>query len=212
MKKIVSLFILIVSQLIFSQKIMLDEGQYIEIRKKSIKIGKKISSCKEYKSLIFTSLINSTNNKPVDINAFSLLDVENKIRYRPIKYESHGGKSVVGFQHSSESYLKDKIVDKNGKPYKLLPKYDPTVTDSFEEFNFEGFTNCETPLDFGSNRRHSVSELFSENHRLVSVVYFPESKWDIFNCQFQFSIFIEGKTPKLEFYYKKKMISEIEYK
>jgi hypothetical protein len=206
------LLILLISKLVLSQNITLDEGQSLNIKKIKITNSNiKSDSKNDCKVLIFQCVITSRNKTNVDINAFSLLDIENKIRYRLIRYESWKGKSSIGFGHSSESYLKNEILDKNGNPYKLLPKYDPSIKDSFEDYNFDGFTNCEIPLDFGSNRRHSYTELFSKNKRLVSVVYFPESKWSKFFSQLQFPIIIKEKKPVLEIYYKKKMISKIEY-
>ncbi|GAA3583569.1 hypothetical protein [Snuella lapsa] len=211
MKKLF-LLILLVSQLTFSQTITIDEGQTLKIKKVKIADGNIKSDSKENtKVLIFQCVIKSNVKKSVDINAFSLLDVENKIRYRLIRFESWKGKSSIGFGHSTESYLKTEILDKNGNPYELLPKYDPSKKDSFYDYNFDGFTNCEIPLDFGSNKRHAFNELLSKNKRLVSVVYFPESKWDEFFSQLQFPILIKEKKPKLELCYKKKVIYKIEY-
>jgi len=212
MKKIFFLLILLVSELTFSQTITLDEGQTLKVKKtKIVGVNTKSSLKENTKVLIFECVITSNTKIPVDINAFSLLDIENKIRYRLIRYESWKGKSSVGFGHSNESYLKTEILDKNGKPYKLLPKYDPSKKDSFNEYDIDGFNNCEIPLDFGSNKRHSFNELFDKNKRLVSVVYFPVSKWDKFFSQLQFPILIKGNKPKLELYYKKKMIYKIKY-
>lgn len=206
------LIILIISQVTFSQKKILSNGQSIEIRKTKMGEGNiKSPSNEKVKVLIIKFLISSLNKNPVDINAFSLLDVENKIRYRLIRYQSHKGKSIVGFKHSDESYLKTEILNNKGKPYKLLPKYDPNIKDSFGNFNIEGFTNCEIPLNFGINKKYSTNELFSKKRYLKSVVYFPESKWKMFNGQFQFPVIFKSKKPKLELYYKKKMISKISY-
>ncbi|MEP1489477.1 MAG: hypothetical protein ABJU54_02900 [Gilvibacter sp.] len=209
MKKTLLFLIILISQLIFSQKIALSDNQNLEIKKiRNIKSDSK----KKTKVIIIQCVITSLNNTPVDINAFSLLDTENKVRYRLLRYYSWKGKSSIGFGHSSVSYLKDEILDKKGKPFKLLPKYDPSIKDSFEDYSFDGYKNCEIPLDFGSNKRHSVNELFSSKRRLVSVIYFPESKWKKFFSSLQFPVVIKDKEPKLEFYYKKKMISKIKYK
>ena len=212
MRNILFIIVLIISQVLFSQEKKLGDGQSIEIRKTKIEKGNiKSSSDEKIKVLIVKFLITSSNKEPVDINAFSLLDIENKIRYRLIRYQSHKGKSIAGFKHSNDSYLKTEILNDNGKPYKLLPKYDPTIKDSFDNYNMEGFINCEMPLDFGLNIKYSASELFSEKRHLKSVVYFPECKWDIFNGQFQFPVNMKRKKPILELYYKKKMISKINY-
>ncbi|GAA3560498.1 hypothetical protein GCM10022395_09100 [Snuella lapsa] len=204
------------SQAIYSQTVNLDSIHTLEIKKIEINNGLRTrvnrSSKKENDKIISIKCIIRSNDKDsIDINAFSLIDTENKVRYRLSDYQAHKGRSVIGFGHTHESYLKSKLVDKKGKPYKLLPKYDPSKKDSFNTFKFEGYENCETRTYFGTNRRHSANDLFEKQKRLISVVYYPHSKpkWEQFVCFLSFPCLNSDNQPKLELYYGNKFISKI---
>jgi len=138
----------------------------------------------------------------VDINPFSLLDTENKLRYRIAEYFGYK-KGVSLFTHGDlgRTYLKREILNKKGKQYKFLPKYDESIPDSFNDFVFEGYTNIEIPTNYGS----------SKNNKFVSVKYYRKSKKSRFRSDLQFAIFINKKKPKLKLYYGNKFISDIYY-
>lgn len=117
---------------------------------------------KESKRILTRCKIKALYNQPVDINAFSLLDTVNKLRYRINEYIGYKGFSMMGSGYTNKMYLKTEMLDKKGKPYVGIPKFDATITDSFADFVFEGYTNIEVPLNFGSNRSLSAAELFDK--------------------------------------------------
>ena len=91
-KKILIIFILTLIQQGYSQKVTLGDSLSIEL-KKSKKVSKRFnvrSSTKvksnDLKKILTRCKVISLNENPVDINAFSLLDTKNKLRYRISEY------------------------------------------------------------------------------------------------------------------------------
>ncbi|HET8810078.1 MAG TPA: hypothetical protein VFM65_07430 [Flavobacteriaceae bacterium] len=153
----------------------------------------------ELKKILIRCKIKSLNDKPVDINAFSLIDTKNKVRYRIADYMGYKGFSI-GIPPESNKLLKTQLLNKRGKPWPDVPKYDPSVPDSFEAYNFDGYQNIEIPTNFSINK----------NKPKISVVYYGPTTLRRFTSDMFFVILNELQNPKLEFYYKHEKIADIE--
>lgn len=159
----------------------------------------KMKKSKKVKRLLVRCEIKA-QYKPVDINSFSLLDTVNKLRYRIAVYSGYkkGGDFLVP-SDVGKPYLKKEILNKKGKQYKFLPKYDESVIDNFEKFKFEGYKTIETPM-----RYYNIV-----SGEVISVEYYSPSKKPKFVANMQFPVFIDLKTPILQLYYGKKLIKSI---
>jgi len=160
--------------------------------------------------LIIKCLITSPSKNPLDVNSFSLLDTANKKRYRLVGYSAFKGTSTVGFGATFESYLKEEFLNKRGKQYRELPKYDPSVKDSFGDFDFEGYENVEIPIEF--DIYYDKLNAYFANGKFTSVVYYPPtSKWKKFLSFLRFPLLQSENNPVFELYYGNKLISKIDY-
>ncbi|WP_228236126.1 hypothetical protein [Allomuricauda sp. M10] len=79
------------------------------------------SNTKELTKVLTRCQIESLDEGPVDVNAFSLLDTRNKIRYKMGDFKAY---RAVGGQ--SKMMLNEEILNEKGKPYGDLPDYDPS--------------------------------------------------------------------------------------
>ena len=106
----------------------------------------------------------------------------------------------MGSGYTSKMYLKKPILDKRGKSYPNVPEYDKSIQDSFENFSFDGYTNIEIPINFGSKK-----------NKKISPVYYSATKMKKFTAEIFFTIINNLETPELELYYGKKLISKIKH-
>ncbi|QIE60759.1 hypothetical protein G5B37_14700 [Rasiella rasia] len=139
--------------------------------------------------------------QPVDINAFSLVDTENKFRYRIATYFGYKkGPSLFSHRDLGRTHLKKEVLNKRGKQYKFLPPHDPNLFDSFKANNFEGYTNIEVPVRYYNLVSGEV----------ISVIYYSPSQKPNFRADMQFVVITNQKTPMLKLYYGKEFITNIE--
>lgn len=204
-------------QLIISQEIIINDSLSITFlkTKKTSKNFNTRSRVKvksnEAKRILTRCKVKALYDQPVDINAFTLIDTVNKIRYRINEYIGYKGVSIMGSGYTSKMYLKKNLKDKKGKPYRgITPKYDKSVTDSFDTFIFEGYTNVEVPLNFGSNRSLSTADVFEKKKDIVSVVYYSPTKMDQFTAEIYFIVHNSFPDMYYELYYGKQFISEVD--
>ncbi len=210
MKKLIlcSLVLLIYTfQNTTSQTIVIRDSLEIEFKKtKEISNSYLHSSAKMKKSdhlvrILVRCDLTALFKQPVDINAFSLIDTENKFRYRIATYFGYKkGPSLFTHGDLGRPHLKKEVLNKRGKQYKFLPPYDPSVPDSFETYTFEGYTNIEVPTQYYNLVSGEV----------VSVKYYSPSQKPKFRADLQFVVITNQKTPKLALYYGKEFITEIE--
>lgn len=206
MKKIyIIISLLIIQQSTLSQEIILGDSLSIELKKtKTVSKTFNVRSSTKVKSddlekILTRCKIIALNENPVDINAFSLLDTENKIRYRISEFIGYKAISVMGSGLSSEMFLTKPILNKKGKPYPQLPKYDKSVKDSFKSYSFDGYENVEVPINFGTKKKKALSP-----------VYYKPVTMKQFTAEIYFVVLGNLKTPMLELYYGKKRMFEIE--
>lgn len=191
-----------------SQTVVINDSLEIEFKKtKTISNSYLHSSIKmkkteDVKRILVRCDLNSLVKKPVDINAFSLIDIENKIRYRIASYFGYKkGPSLITNGDLGRVHLKKEVLNKRGKQFKFLPPYDESMLDSFETYNFEDYTNVEIPM-----RYYNVV-----SGEVISIIYFSPSQRTNFRADMQFVVFTNRKPPKLKLYYGKEFISEIEF-
>jgi hypothetical protein len=201
----------------YAQTITLGDSIRIKIKKIKVKraTGVQINDSKrrikksKQKELYVYCLIESLNGKKVKIDAFSLVDKTNKLRFRTSSFMGSKGKSWVGTNFQSERYLKTEILNSKGKTYSAIPKYDPTKKDHFYDFNLEGYTNIETFLYFGRNNQQGFTDMFKKTKHLRSVVYYSDAKYDTFLGRFYFPYEVDERI-EYHLYYGKKSVTKIE--
>src|SRR5690554_1026705 len=214
MNKILLFLFLFQIQVLVSQEIIIKDSLSITFLKAK-ETSKKFNTRShvkvkgnQSKRILTTCKVKALYGQPVDINAFSLIDTVNKMRYRINEYIGYQGVSIMGSGYTSKMYLKKNLKDRKGKPYKGIPKYDKSVTDSFEDFIFEGYTNIEVPINFGSKKSHSISPDNKED--IISTVYYSPTKMNQFTAEIYFIVHNSFPNSHLELYYGKELISEIE--
>ncbi|GGG51126.1 hypothetical protein [Bizionia arctica] len=215
MNKILVFLFLLPVQYVVSQEIIITDSLSIEFLKTK-KTSKKFNTRSnvkvkgdQVKRILTRCKIKALYNQPVDINAFSLVDTINKMRYRINEYIGYQGVSLFGAGYTSKMYLKENLKDKKGKPYKGIPKYDAKVKDSFEDYLFDGYTNLEVPIRFGTNRS-LAAEFSGEKKEIFSTVYYSPTQMDQFTAEIYFIVHNTFTESHYELYYGKQLISEIE--
>ncbi|HET8839655.1 MAG TPA: hypothetical protein VFM82_11745 [Flavobacteriaceae bacterium] len=147
--------------------------------------------------------LNALFRQPVDINAFSLIDTENKIRYRIVAYFGYKkGISIGSHGDLGKIYLKKEVLNKRGKQYKFLPPFDKSMPDSFEKYYFEGYKTIEVPT-----RYYDII-----SGEVISVQYYSPSQKPKFRADLQFIVITNLKEPDLQLYYGKQLVSDIDLK
>ena len=105
-----------------------------------------------------------------DPNKFSLVDHNNKKRYRASDSHYQAFTAWLPFGYISKKEPKDK--------YKNI-YYRPEIEDSFLNYEFEGIKNCEVPINLGTRKRPDYHVMHFYSKKLTSkslMLYFPISK------------------------------------
>ncbi|TYA54326.1 hypothetical protein [Formosa maritima] len=215
MNKILLFLFLFQVQCLVSQEIIIKDSLSIEFLKTK-KTSKNFNTRSnvnvkgnQIKRILTRCKVNALYDQPVDINAFSLIDTINKMRYRISEYIGYQGVSIMGSGYTSKMYLKKNLKDKKGKPYKGIPKYDAKIKDSFEDFSLEGYSNIEVPIRFGTNRS-LAGEFSGEKKEITSTVYYSPTKMDQFTAEIYFIVHNTFPYTHYELYYGNQKISEVE--
>lgn len=209
-----SLFIFFIN-LVSAQTVTIDDALRIE-HKKSKVIDKKNgfrSSVKvkgNVKKIQTIGKVKLLNAKSFDVNSISLLDTVNKIRYRLMDYMAYHGVSIMKpAKTGSERFLKTKILNNKGKPYKYLPKYDSSVHDSFFDFDFSSYRVVECPIQFHTTYKDNI---FKKTKDLISVAYYSPTTLKEFTFQMYFLIVPTDLSPGFQLFYGKQKIANITLK
>ena len=210
------LFLLLVSSTITGQEVILGDSIKIKIKKYKLRrtkgviidVNKNKAKKKNRKKLYVYCLIESLNNKKVKIDAFTLVDETNKLRYRAIDFIGSKGRSWAGTNFQNDSYLKTEILDSKGKSFTSLPNYDSTKKDFFYDYSIKGYENVEVPIFFGQNNQQNFADMFKKKKYLSSVVYFSEAKYETFLASFYFPITV-NKNIEYVFYYGDKPLTKL---
>lgn len=194
-----SILILLLSGfLVNSQEISIDKNEFnIEILH-ARKLGKiqiatnVILKSKILKTISLKIRATSKNGEKelLDINKFSLVDEENRTRSRPIN---------VSVQSFTKYFSLTKLVQAPLKKKNFHLRYDPTIIDSFKDFDFNGYALIEIPVDYDGWGKQEKQ-----------VVYFKPEAFKSKRVNFFFPFLTEGKKGNL--YYGKKKIAELDFK
>lgn len=212
---ILTLILFFANQVYSQQNIQIANGISLSIKDISVDKGRGGVIDKEDRRngnrlLIIKCLFTSPNKNPLDVNSFSLIDTANKKRYRLVGYSAFKGSSTIGLHATFESYLKEEFLNKRGKQYRDLPKYDPSVKDSFSDYEFEGYENVEIPIEF--DIYYDKLNSYFANGKFTSVVYYPPtSKWKKFLSFLRFPLLQSDNIPVFELYYGNILVSKIDY-
>ncbi|MEL1242261.1 hypothetical protein [Flavobacterium flavipallidum] len=112
------------------------------------------------------------NKKEFDVNKFILLDTVNKLKIRAMD---------ISYQNFS-AYTNFGILTKKNhsfNPKHSILTYDPSITDSFESYNFEDFYSLEIPINYGSNKKPELHIIYYKPKKFKSkkiVFFFPFPK------------------------------------
>lgn len=90
---------------------------------------------------------NDESKSYFDINKFSLIEENNKLRIRPISISYQEFTAYRGFNRLSSSPLDFKNID---------IRYEPEINDSFKDYEFNGFSVLEIPHNYGGYRKEKL--------------------------------------------------------
>jgi len=202
MKKILTTITFIaISINCFAQEMKYENGElsikFINSKKVSNKFNMNSTSkikSKDLNKVLIKCKLKIIKDKVIDLNKFSLVDHENKLRYRPTDISTQ----TVG-QINISKLLKTDV--KLGGMYKLQAGlyYRPEVKDSFTDYNIEGYTNFEIFYSFGKGKKMKKASL-----------YFQPVKFN-FKAHFFFAILKKSNNSNLELYYGNKKITDIAF-
>jgi len=150
---------------------------------------------KELKKISIKCKVKSLNKEKIDINKFSLIDRENKLRYRPtdISFQPVMGYLVFG------KLLKNDINYGSAAKFHTGIEYNAEIKDTYLDYSLEGYKDVEIPVIFAVG--------FGKNKK--SVIYFQPNNYNSFKALIFFAIIKEAKNPNLEFYYGNEKIADI---
>nr|WP_321235287.1 hypothetical protein [uncultured Psychroserpens sp.] len=137
--------------------------------------------------------------RPFDPNKFSLIDYQNKIRYRPID---------VAYTNFTDKWHFIKLI-KNKPEYKSLEKrYKPDIKDTFLDYEFEGVTNFTIPIKYEAYDKYKIS--FKNPKKVAHESYFEPKDLRKRNINLYFPMLksVKSATP----YYGNIKIEEIKFK
>jgi hypothetical protein len=156
----------------------------------------KVTSDKLRKVMVKTKIKSKPDNK-TKLSAFSLLDTKNKIRYRLADYKGYA--AIIGFPELIP-FRKTELYDKKGRPIKHGPPFDKSEKDYFNDYNIDGYTNFEIPVNFGTKKNPKLS-----------VLYFGETSFKKFTAELFFAILVQNTHLDYELYYKDEKIADIKF-
>ncbi len=157
----------------------------------------RVKSDKLQKVMIKTKIESTPHNK-TKLSAFSLLDTKNKIRYRLADYKGYA--SIIGYPELIP-YRKKELYNKKGKSIQNGPPFDKSEKDYFNDYDKEGYTNFEIPINFGTNKNPKLS-----------IIYFGETQFKKFTAELFFPILKENIDLNYELFYKDKKVATLNFK
>jgi hypothetical protein len=158
--------------------------------------AKKATSDLTKKLLIKTKIVSNGDEK-TQLSGFSLLDTINKTRYRLADYKGYDE-----LFPELTPYRKTELFDEKGVAINAqwLPPYNKEVKDYFNDFDKEGYTNVELPVNFGTNKEPKIS-----------VVYFGETSYKKLTAELYFTVSQAHKDTFYELYYKDEKIAVVTF-
>lgn len=204
MKNLLLILLYVVPVIASAQEYQTKDSVYIRLKKtKDVRDKGNVRSAMKVKSseinkILVRCQIKTMNNQDIDVNVFSLVDHKNKLRYRMIDYLGYKGFSIMGSGgRPASKMLKTQLLTKKGNDWTSVP-YDPSVPDTFEAYNLEGYQTVEFPVNFGTTKREKLS-----------VIYYTPTEMNQFTGEFFFAIFEKAEADTFDFYYKNEKVFEI---
>lgn len=149
----------------------------------------------EYTKIILKCKV-QVKNGLFDFNKISLVDQNNKLRYKTI--EVHTKRFIDGLQQPILLVKRDISKDDKKGRFPLNIEYDPNIIDDFDKFSIVGFENIEIPMNFGS-----------KNNPIISNYYFKPTTITKFKNYIYFSILAISEKSSLELYYGNEKIDTV---
>lgn len=149
----------------------------------------------EYTKIILKCKV-QVKNGLFDFNKLSLVDRNNKLRYKAI--EVHTKRFIDGLQQPILLVKRDISKDDKKGRFPLNIEYDPNIIDHFDKFSIAGFENIEIPMNFGS-----------KNDPIISNYYFKPTTIKKFKNYIYFSILTISEKSNLELYYGNEKIDDV---
>ena len=133
-----------------------------------------------FKKVMIKTKISSSPDNKTKLSGFSLVDNVHNIRYRLADYKGYTG--IIGFPELIP-YRKSELFNEKGKKidWYELPPFDAAVTDYFNTFDKDGYTNIELPVNFGTEKKPNLS-----------ILYFGETEYEDLD-------FMQGELPVFGF-------------
>lgn len=206
LKKLIILILLCINNNVFAQLTNTSDKISIEIVKSKLVDNVSVFGIRQLavkssdlRKVMIKTKIKSTEENKTKLSAFSLLDTNNKIRYRLADYKGYTG--IIG-EPELIPFRKNRLHKDNGKEIDSywLPEYNESEKDYFNDFDKEGYTNFELKINFGT----------TENPKL-SILYFGETSYERFTAELFFAIIADNKDSNYELYYKNEKISDIKF-
>lgn len=97
-----------------------------------------------------------------DPNKFYIISEENKIRFRPVDMKYN----YVAHTYYTFGYLMTEKLEKKSLPYYV--SYNPEVKDTFKDYQIPEYTDIETRINFGTERKPILSCIYFDNKKLRS--------------------------------------------
>ena len=203
---IITLLLVFISASLVAQTTIIDDSFSIKYKKAKIPGLLDVNGYKHVKikndsliEILIKCRIRTIVDKPIDPNKFSLRDETKKLRYRMSDFSDI--RTVGG--PSTRPLLKTNIYTRPGQTTSLnWPDYDPTIVDSFYDYNVEGYKNIECPVIYGSRKKPRES-----------LIYFTPSTLNDFFTYMYYAIDINSyETSDLDLYYGFEKIADVKVK
>lgn len=200
--KLFFLILLLTSSYIIQGQTNIKEGIKIKVLKSRQVLNSSILQTSQVKvksnkltRIMIKAKIRSKSSNKAKISAFSLLDTKNMVRYRLADYKGYAG--IIGYPEYIP-FLKTKLTGRKGRKLINAPPFDASEKDYFLLSDFDGYSNLEIPVNFGTNQNPKPS-----------VIYFGETSFKNFTAELFFAILTIHKGSNFELYYKNEKVSDI---
>lgn len=156
MKTSLLLIVLLYTQIFYSQIKIQDDNltiEYVKTKKASQFIGAvtnvrtKSNEIVQYNVKVRIEMIDN-KIRPFDVNKFSLIDHQAKIRLRPLS---------VTYTNLTDKWYFIQLIKNKPKYKSLEERYKPDVKDTFLDYEFEGVNNVMTPICYEAYDKYKIS-------------------------------------------------------
>ena len=109
------------------------------------------------------------SEKDFDVNKFILLDTVNKLKIRALDISFQNFSAYTNFANLSKE-------NHSFNPKRSIITYDPSIPDSFENYNFKNFQTLEIPINYGTNKKPEPHIIYYKPKKFKSkklVFFFP---------------------------------------